>query len=182
MTYANAGYTAVEPSGLLRFSNSSTDSVASGGAGTVIGNNEKIKMASTETLAGSNVATIASTGVITLPSGYYYLLEASLSIGDDLSQYENGTVYTQFYDEGSSSYIGVKSYQNSSDRNNNDAAQLFAMDDTARVWVDATASSKALSWRMISPTANYNKSDIFYTNNPVGLWVAWTRCLVWRFD
>lgn len=175
MSYSNSEYSVVEPSGLLRFSDSST---------TVFGNNNKILMTSTENIVGTNIVSIAS-GVITLPIGYYYLLEGALSAGDPYNASTAGTrqIYTQFYDEDTSSYIGTKSYQNGERANSQEEEVLFSMDDNARCWIDASTSERSISWRMQTIlNSTYDRSDVQYPQSPQELWVGYTRCLVWRFS
>lgn len=175
MTYANAQYAVVEPSGLLRFSDSNS---------TTFGNDFKILMATTEALISTGVASIAA-GVITLPVGYYYLLEGSFCAGrgSGLGSANTRQIYTQFYDEGSSAYIGTQSYQNGEKGNNFEDVVPLSRDETARVWVDATASAQSVSWRMQTvASSTYTQSDTFFSKTNPELWVGYTRCLVWRFD
>jgi len=177
VTYSASQYTLVEPSGLARFSDSS--SMAS------FANDDKIPMATTETLVGSSVASIAA-GVITLPVGYYYLLEGALDIGynsGSVASSNTRQIYTQFYDENSTSYIGTQSYQNGEKGNNFEDIVLLSHDETARVWVDATASAASVSWRIQTVASScYNRSDLLYPKTNPERWVGYTRCLVWRFD
>ncbi len=175
MSYSNSQFSIVEPAGLIRFSNSST---------TTFGNNNKVLMTNTENIVGTNIATISS-GIITLPVGYYYLLEASLSAGDAYNVSTHGTrqIYTQFYDENSSAYIGTQSYQNGEKPNADDDSVLFSRDDTARCWIDASSSEGSVSWKMQTITnSTYDRSDVQYTQSPQQLWVGYTRCLVWRLN
>ena len=176
MTFSASQYTLVEPSGLARFSNSS--SMAS------FATDDKIPMADTETLVGSSVASIAA-GVITLPVGYYYLLEGALDIGRNggVAGANTRQIYTQFYDENATSYIGTQSYQNGEKANNFEDIVLLSRDETARVWIDATASAASVSWRIQTVASSaYNASDVLYSKTNPERWVGYTRCLVWRFD
>jgi len=171
----------VQPAGIARFSNSSSMTTTMS-AGTII------QMADTEDLVGSDVASIAS-GIITLPAGYYYLLQGAFSVGDGITNWypQSREIYTRFYDEVAATYIGAESYQNSNVPNTGDSeiGALLARDETARVWVDATGGAKSVSWRVSATPYPYDRSDIFYPNNlviPYPLWVGYTRCTVWRFD
>lgn len=180
MTYSTRhdAFPFVGPAGLLRFSNSTAMANFSA--------NDKILMADTENLIGWGTATI-SAGVITLPVGYYYLLEGAFSVGDlDGANYpQSAEIYTQFYDENAASYIGVESYQNSNipSSGSSEIGVLLSRDETARVWVDATAAAQSVSWRITSTPYPWDASDILYpiTGLSPRLWVGWTRCLVWRF-
>jgi hypothetical protein len=170
----------VQPSGLLRFSDSSS-------MNTTMTAGDKILMADTEDLIGSGVASIAS-GVITLPAGYYYLLQGSFSVGDQSGTYypQSRQIYTRFYDEGGAAYIGTESYQNTNlpSSGTSEIGVLLSRDETARVWVDATGAAKSVSWRISSTTYPWDASDILYPISGLTprLWVGWTRCMIWRFE
>jgi hypothetical protein len=178
----------VDPSGLLRLSNSYA--TTGGGTPTAVSTGDRILMADSQDLVGSSIATISGAGVITLPSGYYYLLEASLSIGDSSatsSSTTNREIYTRFYDETALSYIGTETYQNTTPANKttDEADVPLSKDETARCWIDATGGAVDVSWKVSNVVyGNYDQSDTIYpnSNSPGELWVGYTRCLIWRFD
>lgn len=175
MTYLNSSHALVEPSGLLRFSDASSTSFA---------DDNKILLGTTEHLVGSSVASIAA-GDITLPVGYYYLLEGSFCAGRGSGLGAAGTrqIYTRFYNEGTTTYIGTQSYQNGEKGNNFEDLVPLSRDETARVWVDATGGAVTVSWRMQTvASSSYTQSDTFFAKTNPELWVGYTRCLVWRFD
>ena len=166
MTFSAVRNQTATSSGLLRFREASTTTVP--GAG------QRTKFSVTEHLHGSNVASIAATGIITLPVGYYYLLEASFSV---TSASTVGEFYFQFYDENSSSYVGTSAFMTDENGNNSDDKKLFSRDDMARVWVDATGGAGSVSFRQVnaSPALTCDDSNIRW-------WVGYSRCLVWRYD
>ena len=189
MTYSNQAnqFSFVDPSGLLRFSDSSG---TPGSPASAVSSGDKILLANSEDLVGSNIATISGAGVITLPSGYYYLLEGSLSIGDSSGtsfSTTNRDIYTRFYNETTASYVGTESYQNTipPNQSTDEAEAPLSKDETARCWIDATGGAVDLSWKISNVLySNYNQSDAIYPNSAASgeLWVGYTRCLVWRFD
>jgi len=170
-----------EPSGLMRFSDSNGTPTFSAG--------DRIYLADSDHLSGADVATITGVGVITLPAGYYYLLEGSVSVGDT-SGTSSGTlnreIYTRFYNETATAYVGTESYQNTipANQSTDEGEVPLSRDETARCWIDATGGAVDVSWKVTTANYNFNESDAIYPNSaaPGELWVGYTRCLVWRFD
>lgn len=166
MTYSAVKNRTATGSGLLRFREASGTTVP--GAG------QRTKFSVTDNLHGSSVATIDAAGIITLPAGYYYLLEASFSVTSASTVDE---FYFQFYDENASAYIGTGAFMTDENGNNSDDKKLFSRDDMARVWVDATGSAGSVSFRQVNASNALTCDD-----SNIRWWVGYSRCLVWRFD
>jgi len=146
------------------------------GSSTTTGTNNKILWAVNDDLYGSSVCSVAS-GVITLPVGYYYLLEGSTSARSSIDVF-NFTM--QFYDENSSAYVGTESFLSANYANVGEDFQTFSMDDASRVWVDATSTAGSISFRQKITSTNINGWDVAQVG-PRN-WTGYGRCLVWRFD
>ena len=165
MTFSNVRNRTATSSGLARLRD---------GSGTVFATNAKVLWATDEDLHSSGICSISS-GVITLPVGYYYLVEASMSCASTISD----EISLQLYDENASSYVGTESYLNCQDAANSEHARLFAKDDMSRLWVDAKASAGSVSFRMKAPSSFY-QCDVQYYG--LRRRVGYSRCLVWRVD
>ena len=166
MSYSAIKNRTATSSGLLRFREGSNTTVP--GAG------QRTKFSVTENLHGGSIASIDASGIITLPAGFYYLLEASFSV---TSASTVGEFYFQFYDENASAYIGTSAFMTDQNGNNSDDKKLFSRDDMARTWIDATGSAGSVSFKQVnaSPALTCDDSNIRW-------WVGYSRCLVWRFD
>ena len=145
------------------------------GSSTTTGTNNKILWATNNDLYGSSVCSVAA-GVITLPVGYFYLLEGSVSARG--SNIFNLTM--QFYNENTSAYVGTESFLSAQLANAGEDFQTFSMDDASRVWVDATATAGSISFRQKVTSAFINGWDVPQLG-PRN-WTGYGRCLVWRFD
>lgn len=165
MTFSNVRNRTATSSGLARLRD---------GSGTVFATNAKVLWSTDEDLHGSGICSISS-GVITLPVGYYYLVEASMSCASSVVD----EISLQLYDENTSSYVGTESYLNCQDAANSEHARLFAKDDMSRLWVDAKSSAGSVSFRMKAPSSFY-QCDVQYYG--LRRRVGYSRCLVWRFD
>ena len=144
------------------------------GISTTFATNSPITWATNEDLHSESVCSIAS-GVITLPVGYYYLIEASMSCASSVPD----EISLQLYNESTATYFGTESYLNCEDAANSEHARLFAKDDMSRAWVDARSTAGSVSFRMKAPSSFYQCDQLYY-----GLRrrVGYSRCLVWRFD
>ena len=167
MSYSAVKNRTATGSGLLRFREASGTTVP--GAG------QRTKFSVSENLHGSSVATIDAAGIITLPAGYYYLLEASFSVTSTSGPV--GEFYFQFYDENASAYIGTSAFMTDENGNNSDDKKLFSRDDMARVWVDATSLAGSVSFQQVNASVANSVDD-----SNIRWWVGYSRCLVWRFD
>ncbi len=166
MTFSNKSIKTATPSGLIRLYNGSQTSVAV---------NNVHKWNSTEDLHGSNVCTVSS-GVISLPSGYQYLLQASTCPGASNGYYIETTF--QFYNEGTSSYIGTQGFIRGGYSNNQDIYQPLSKDENARVWIDASGASVSVSLRFVALGGDATGRNI----DQVTRYNGHSRCLIWRFD
>ena len=166
MTFVASSNQTATPHGLARLYD---------GSSTTLGANNKHLWGSTENLYGTNICTV-NAGTITLPSGYYYLLEGSSAPAGSASGSGVGAVLTiQFYNETVSSYQGTQGFHRGGISSNQDIYQPFSKDEMAKVWIDASGSSVDVSLRIVS----FNEfSNIDTTQR----WNGESRCLVWRFD
>lgn len=162
MTYTTKPLKTATPSGLARLYDGSSTTPAVDGVHL---------WGSLENLHGSGTCTVSS-GVISLPSGYKYLLQASTAPGGSSGSYLD--LHIQFYDEGSSAYIGTRGFNRGGLANEQDIYQDSSKDEAARVWVDASSSAASVSLRF--PTL-----DGFNSIDSVQRWNGFSRCLVWRF-
>ncbi|MBI05345.1 MAG: hypothetical protein CMM54_00020 [Rhodospirillaceae bacterium] len=167
MTYSNEVHQTGTSSGLAQLRDASS---------TTAGLNAIIQWATVDTFRGSSVCSVSS-GVITLPAGYYYLLEGVVGC---LSTSAGWDAHFQFYDENASAYVGTKAYLSGDIGTEGEHYDAFSMDDCARLWVDATSSAGSISLR---EQAVVGPLDRFDTAGPGGRQnTGYSRCLVWRFD
>ena len=90
-----------------------------------------------------------SNGVITLPSGSYYLLRGFVAAYySQASSMNSAKIEYQFYDEGASSYIGRRGFLSWQE-----AAKLSTGDECALTLIDASSASKTFSFRIVSLAA-----------------------------
>ena len=167
MTYLATFSETATGSGLARLRDGST---------TTTGTGNKILWATNEDLYGSSVCSVAA-GVITLPVGYYYLLEGSVSARSDINTFN---LTMQFYDENASAYAGTESFLSAQLANAGEDFQTFSMDDASRLWVDATGGAGSVSFRQKVTSTSIDGWDVAQVG-PRN-WTGYGRCLVWRFD
>ena len=167
MTYSNEVHQTATSSGLAQLRDAS---------GTTPGVGAVIQWATVDTFHGSSVCSVLS-GVITLPVGYYYLLEGVLGC---LSTTNVWDMHHQFYDENASAYVGTKGYMSGDLGNAGEHLDAFSMDDCARLWVDATSGAASISLR---EQALVNGPVSHFDSNANGRrFTGYSRLLVWRFD
>lgn len=167
MTYSNEISQTATSSGLALLRDAS---------GTTPGVGAVIQWANVDTLRGTSVCSVAS-GVITLPVGYYYLLEGTLGAVSNIKVWD---MHHQFYDENASAYVGTKGFMSAEIGTQGEHYDAFSMDDCARLWVDATASAASISLRQ---QALVNGPVVAFDSNLNGRrWTGYSRCIVWRFD
>lgn len=168
MTYSNEVHQTATSSGLAQLRDAS---------GTTPGVGAVIQWATVDTFRGSSVCSVLS-GVITLPVGYYYLLEGAVGC---LSSVDVWDAHFQFYDENASAYVGTKGYLSGDIGTAGEHYDAFSMDDCARLWIDATSSAGSISLRQQSlvkgPVTNFDAAGPGGRQN-----TGYSRCLVWRFD
>ena len=142
------------------------------------GLNNSFQWAQTEEHYGTSVCSVAS-GVITLPVGYYYLLEGSCGIYGASNIYD---LTIQFYNENTNAYVGTKGFYSGQLGNAGEHYRTFSLDDCARLWVDATSSTFNVSLKQ--QAASGGSVTAFDQPQPAAgsrKWVGYSRCLVWRF-
>lgn len=149
---------------------------------TVFGASNKMLWAVNEDLHGSSICSVAS-GVITLPVGYYYLLEASMGVIDTTTAGQNAEITLQFYNETTAASVGTKSFLIAARANVGEQFQTFSMDDASRLWVDATSGAGSVSFRQVGVSSTGYDFDKADQAGFGGRYVTgFSRCLVWRFD
>jgi hypothetical protein len=113
-----------------------------------------------------------SNGVITLPSGYYYLIKFVLSAYT--FNISTSTVSYQLYDTNSSSYIGRRGWLAWQEY-----PQLNGGDEYAIALVDASSSSKQISAKITSVTG----SGIYMDSTESQAYLAgYTRCEIYKWS
>ena len=135
-----------------------------------------INLDSAQTQFGSWSVSISS-DIITLPSGYFYLIESSVQVhytgsGTTSDYYEH-----QIYDETNSNYVGTIARIQ---RSLGEDTQLESRDEKARYYVDCSSASLNISIKSKSFTSNFdriNYTDSSWTNN-----TGSGRVIIWRLN
>lgn len=145
--------------------NSSTDISCS--AGTVI------PLGSSRDLHGSASYSVSS-GVITLPSGYYYLLRGA--IGAHGASLTNDLLSYRFYDTGASSYIGRRGWLAWQE-----APKLTCGDEYAIAMVDASSSAQTVDLRIVTQagTITLDPSSSTYQYY---YYAGYSRVEIWKWS
>ena len=116
-----------------------------------------------------------SSGIITLDSGYWYFLEASMQLAD-ASYNINDYMSYQVYNESGSSYIGTPGLLYTSAGMD---SQLTTRDEGTRALIDCTSSSIDVSIKISG------LSGIGYYNYHPGLsseYGGLGRCVIWQLS
>ena len=115
--------------------------------------------------------------IITLPSGYYYFVEACAQAYYTSSASGSDYLTTQIYDETNTQYIGVKG---TCWRSSGEDTQLESRDEKCRAFIDCTSSGITVSIKTQAKTSNMNRvnysADIFTNTSGSG------RVIIWRLD
>ncbi len=173
MTYSNVTSETATSSGLARLRSANS---------TVFGAGNRMDWGVNEDLHGSSICSV-STGIITLPAGYYYLLEASMGVIDTTTAGQNADITLQFYDENASASVGTQSFLIAARANVGEQYQSFSMDDASRLWVDATSVAGSVSFRQVGTSSTGYDFDKADQAGFGGRFITgWSRCFVWRFD
>ena len=159
MTYITSSAlndTAINLDSLTVLSNSTTDFSIS--VGTVMGLGEE------DQLYGSDTYSVSS-GVITLSSGYYYLLKGVLSGTVPAGEVTSAYTSYQFYDTGASSYVGRRGWLIWQE-----SPKLNGGDEYAIALIDASSSAQTIDLRVLSvSSANIDCDPTGSQSNYVGL-------------
>jgi hypothetical protein len=157
--------TAIDIESLTILTNSSTDISIS--AGTVVPFGSSIQEYGSDTYS-------VSSGVITLPAGYYYLLKCALSVYTSLSNLQTSTTSYQFYDTGASSYVGRRGWENWQEY-----PKLEGGDEYAIALVDATSSSKTIDCRIVTVSVSGMHLD---STTAQYVYAGYSRCEIYKWS
>lgn len=154
--------------------NSSTDYNASNGY--------KLALDASLSLHGSESYSVSS-GVVTLPSGSYYLLRgmpAAYYPNADSSMNSASLEY-QFYDEGASAYIGRRGFLGWQEAG---YYHLTWGDEVALALVDASSSSKTFSLPLVTVNDNGNQIVVDPSSSTYTYYYynGYSRVEIWRFN
>lgn len=128
-----------------------------------------LPLGSERSLHGSDSYTVTN-GIISLPSGYYYLLRAG--IGAHCTN-TNGLLSYRFYDTGASSYVGRRGWLAWQE-----SAKTTAGDEYAIALVDASSSAQTVDLRVVTQSGTItldNTSYQYYT------YAGHSRVEIWKF-
>ena len=139
-------------------------------AGTVL------PLGSQRSLQGSDTYSI-SNGVITLPSGYYYLIRGGVGAGLPTSYSSFAGLYVKyrFYDTGASSYIGRRGTLTWQEN-----PLSTGGDDYAIALIDASSSSQTIDFRITDK--NGNSMTIDNTTYQYYTYAGHSRVEIWKFN
>ena len=152
--------------------NSSTDYAAATG--------DKLALDASLSLYGSESYSVSS-GVVTLPSGSYYMLRGMpAAYYSNVATMNSAKLTYQFYDEAASTYIGRRGtlvWQ--------EARHLTQGDEVALALIDASSSSQTISLKLTdvgvsgSYTMTIDPSSSTYTYY---YYSGYSRVEIWRFN
>ena len=168
MTYNTnpiANETAIDLESLTILKNSSTDISIS--AGTVIPWGSAVQAYGTDSYS-------VSSGVITLPSGYYYLIKCALGAYTLLSNLSASTISYQFYDTGASSYVGRRGWLAWQEY-----PKLTGGDEYAIAMIDASSSSQTIDLRLLTVShtgITVDSTDVQY------IYAGYSRCEIYKWS
>lgn len=146
--------------------NSSTDIACS--AGTVM------PLGSSRDLHGSASYSVSS-GVITLPSGYYYLLRGA--VGAYGSTITNDLLSYRFYDTGASSYIGRRGWLAFQEN-----PKTTAGDEYAIAMVDASSAAQTVDFRIVTKAGGTIVIDASSSTYTYYQYAGHSRVEIWKWS
>lgn len=120
---------------------------------------------------GSDSYTVSS-GVITLPSGFYYLVKCA--VGAVTTAISSATISYQFYNTSTSSYVGRRGWLAWQEY-----PKLDGGDEYAIALIDASSSSVTLDVRMLT----VNTTGIYMDSLDAQAYLAgYTRCEIYKWS
>jgi hypothetical protein len=168
MTFSALATNLANPSALVRYIDVSSTSP-------VVGN---YFLWNTKTDLIGTSGTSVSSGEITLPQGYYWLIEAMIQ-----SQYVGSSggstriVEFEVYDVTNTTTIGSLATLNNSVWTGAEPNQLYSRDEASRCWVDTTTAARDIAVRITTITGlNFDS----YSGGQS--WAGQSRLFCWRFD
>jgi len=131
-----------------------------------------LPLGSERSLHGSDSYSVSS-GVITLPSGYYYLLRCGIGA---YSTSTSSLLSYRFYDTGASSYIGRRGWLAWQE-----SAKTTAGDEYAIALVDASSSAQTVDLRVVtkSGTITLDATSSSYT---YWTYAGHSRIEIWKWS
>lgn len=175
MTFSALAQNLANPSALVRFVDAS---------GTTPGVGNYAQWATQSELIGSSGVTI-STGQITLPQGYYWLIEAMLQTqllgGGPFSS--TRVVEFEVYDVTNTASIGSLASLNDSVWSGAESNQLYSRDECSRCWVDTQSASRIIAVKQTAITGYTIPGELDYDSFSAGQdYSGQSRLFCWRFD
>lgn len=141
--------------------------------------NTKINLNAAQLQYGTWSASI-SNDVITLPSGYYYLIESSVQAYYTGSAGVSDYYEHRIYDETNTQYVGTTARIM---RATGEDTQLESRDEKARYYVDCSSASLDISIKTTALTAPFDR--INYTDTAPYYWTWHSgsgRVIIWRLN
>ena len=138
-------------------------------AGTVVPWGAAVQAYKTDTYSVSN-------GVITLSSGYYYLIKSALSVYTSMGNLDASTTSYQFYDTNASAYVGRRgwiAFQRS--------PKLRGGDEYAIALIDASSSVRTIDLRILSVSVSGMHLDDT-TDSGQYVFAGYSRCEVYKWS
>ena len=134
-----------------------------------------IEYLNAQTQYGTWSASVSS-GVITLPSGYWYFVEGTTQFYP-LNSFYGNTIETQWYDDTNSVYIGQKTHMAPQITEQDD--QPTSRADTARALIDCTSSGIDIRCKIL---ATSETTAINYDGHSQYIYGSFGRCVIWRLE
>ena len=142
-------------------------------AGTVVPWGAAVQAYKTDTYSVSN-------GVITLPSGYFYLIKCALSIYTTFhytsADYRASTASYQFYDTSASAYMGRRGWVAFQEQ-----PKLTGGDEYAIALIDASSSSYTVDLR-VSYVSRTNMHLDDNTDSGQYIYAGYSRCEIYKWS
>lgn len=123
-------------------------------------------------LHGSDTYSISS-GVITLPSGYYYLLRCGIGA---YSSATSSLLSYRFYDTGTSSYVGRRGWLAWQE-----SPKTTCGDEYAIALIDASSSAQTIDLRIVTQSGTV-KLDATSESNIYYYYAGHSRVEIWKWS
>tara|TARA_B100000902_G_C27043921_1_gene780732 strand:- start:48 stop:554 length:507 start_codon:yes stop_codon:yes gene_type:complete len=132
-----------------------------------------LPLGSERSLKGTDTYSVSS-GVITLPSGYYYLLRAG--IGAYGSNLTNDLISYRFYNNGTSSYVGRRGWLAWQEN-----PKTTCGDEYAIALVDASSSAQTIDLRIVTQTGSITL-DATSSTYQYYTYAGHSRVEIWKWN
>ena len=117
-----------------------------------------------------------SSGVITLSSGYYYLIKSALSVYTSMGNLDASTTSYQFYDTNASSYVGRRGWIAFQEY-----PKLTGGDEYAIALIDASSSVRTIDLRILSVSVSGMHLDDT-TDSGQYVYAGYSRCEIYKWS